>query len=74
MHEDGIMPVVVPPPIESVGAGIQYMKEGLPLPTQDTRRSCALSLSLSLFFFFFSMDTIINLAESTRHHMQDKHG
>ena len=39
-REDGIMVVVVPPPIECVRAGIQHMKEGLPLPTQDTRRSC----------------------------------
>lgn len=28
-HEDGIMAVIVPPPTERVGAGIQHMKEGL---------------------------------------------
>ena len=38
-HEDGIMAVIVPPPAECIGAGIQHMKKGLPLPTQDTRMS-----------------------------------
>ena len=39
-HEDSIILVIVPPSTERVGAGIQHMKEGLPLPTQDTHRCC----------------------------------
>ena len=38
--EDCIVVVIVSPPTERIGAGIQHMKEGLPLTTQDTRRCC----------------------------------
>ena len=38
--EDCIMEVVVSPATECIGAGIQHMKEGLPITTQVTRRCC----------------------------------